>query len=301
MIAEPFICLNQSIKVAGTIEWFYPPIYEGAPHTGHNGCTMRDGDWMPYADFERERLNDLNNKRWPAGSYYAICLGSSGFVLGEHGSARLIGYDTGDFKRDSESSRLLKRAEFLKAVCEKEGVDWLPESKLCRCAGERDTRSKNGRCGNCGLPEQDRYYTKGDSVIRQDLNALYAATSDAKAKGIDVVTVLVEEPGGWSDKEQGNVSRVRSAEQGICRGNCHDMNCHGCKSREIDELRKRDCDTKKEIEHRINVMFEESDKEEREWREALLDFLNAHMLHMSKEEARAALEKCRDLRRRFLS
>jgi len=31
--------------------------------------------------------------------------------------------------KDSESNRLLKRAEFLKAVCDKEGVEWLPSPK----------------------------------------------------------------------------------------------------------------------------------------------------------------------------
>ncbi len=71
----------------------------------------------------------------------------------------VTGYTSDRYFADSETSRLLKRAEFLKAVCEKEGVGWLPTERgrwnpaLCSCGGKY--------CPDKTKPERD-YYTKAE-------------------------------------------------------------------------------------------------------------------------------------------
>lgn len=108
MIAEPYINTG-----TGEIHW--------VPED--RDC---DEDDIAYADFEREKLRGLGLK-----DQGQVCFGTrfDGYTLLGYTSLHLIAYSSDDYVKDSESNRLLKRAEFLKAVCEKEGVAWLPQQK----------------------------------------------------------------------------------------------------------------------------------------------------------------------------
>lgn len=117
--------------------------------------------WQPYADFEREKLKDLQNVKAAYCGFNGITLSCQdcywvllsradcrdkkcnfpwqtldGDRRGEkqhchyYGSTSLTKYTPVDYCADSEYSRLLKRAEFLKAVCEKEGVGWLAKNEF---------------------------------------------------------------------------------------------------------------------------------------------------------------------------
>lgn len=123
MIAEPYICIIG--PTAGEIWWWNSDgqcVYEGCIDKKVDEC------WMPYADFEREKLKELRGK--------LVDVNFSGdyqLRLDRRGST----FYTSEFETlyrgylaDSESNRLLKRAEFLKAVCEKEGVEWLPQDRV---------------------------------------------------------------------------------------------------------------------------------------------------------------------------
>jgi len=114
MIAEPYICIKGGR--AGDIQWTF------------NEHGIGPDEWQPYAAFEREKLKELDgvviHSDW-AGKLTFLSRGGTFYDSGE-----LIGYS--EYLNDSESNRLLKRAEFLKAVCEKEGVEWLPEA-TCNC------------------------------------------------------------------------------------------------------------------------------------------------------------------------
>ncbi len=113
MIAEPYICIKG--PKSGNIRWVN---YENDPGK----------DWQPYADFERVKLKELHTGMigfdWVSG--YSLHVDEFRYE-----SKQFIGYSSHDFAKDSESYRLLKRAEFLKAVCEKEGVEWLPDCHEC--------------------------------------------------------------------------------------------------------------------------------------------------------------------------
>jgi len=127
MTCEPFIN-----KGTGEIEWFqtkkgnwrcpgYPSLdyYLDGTQLGKDGSV-----WTPYADFEREKLKELGGK-----SFYVDA--SRGYFWHNgrdcHTSKDLIDYSGKDYHNDSESNRLLKRAEFLRAVCKKEGLQYLQE------------------------------------------------------------------------------------------------------------------------------------------------------------------------------
>jgi hypothetical protein len=145
MIAEPYICIKGFN--AGFIEWS-----KDGRMVNDNGDNLT-GQWIPYADFEREKLKELSRHDTREPQYsewklfsgphsdkgaFKICHTMSEFPCARTcaGSGELIGYTGEHFKADSESNRLLKRAEFLKAVCEKEGVEWLPTEKpeeCCEC------------------------------------------------------------------------------------------------------------------------------------------------------------------------
>lgn len=134
MIAEPYIQVK-----TGTISWkFAHPdglLYEMSPRYDSCDllCSLSEW-WTPYADFEREKLVQFSEKRSPSNdggnSNYVIWSIEVdewiGYRLWKYDSRSLIDYTGTSFGEDSESSRLLKRAEFLKAVCEKERVEWLP-------------------------------------------------------------------------------------------------------------------------------------------------------------------------------
>jgi len=124
--------------------------------------------WMPYAKFEREKLKELGNGRIympeeEGKSYKLVWDGDSRWVRerNKKGLGHLIEYSREDYDKDSESNRLRERARFLKAVCEKEGVEWLPHKKLPRneisylssCCGDKD-----GFCVSIGSDESTWHY-----------------------------------------------------------------------------------------------------------------------------------------------
>lgn len=118
MIAEPFIC-----KATGEITWI-PLCPSGEPHYKDD----LGGGWQPYADFEREKLKELGGKSIITG-FREGC-----FVLSVGGGRIRYFYDSQEerysleqYQADSESNRLLKRMEFLREVCKREGVVWPPE------------------------------------------------------------------------------------------------------------------------------------------------------------------------------
>lgn len=158
MICEPFICYQG--PQAGEIEWMRKICADLAPIPVGDAAGNR---WKPYADFEREKLKELE-----AECIFVAEHRLSGYITLDYTSYQRIGYSTKDYARDSESSRLLKRAEFLKAVCEKEGVEWLPkpqeeECHVCKGTGmyrhfdANTLRRDVGKspCLNCAEKTQD--------------------------------------------------------------------------------------------------------------------------------------------------
>src|SRR5947207_3174168 len=107
MIAEPYIHLK-----TGVIGWAE--------------CDEKQADWQFYADFEREKLAALCNGqalRLDGCWGYRLNVPKIGKVIypgqdheTRYDSRELIGYAYLEWLEDTESSRLLKRAEFLKAV-----------------------------------------------------------------------------------------------------------------------------------------------------------------------------------------
>ena len=81
--------------------------------------------WQSYASFERTKLILLHAEMEHVGVG-----GRDGFFLQTdetyYSSRDLTGFNGLDYADASESTRLLERAKFLKAVCEKEMIDFLP-------------------------------------------------------------------------------------------------------------------------------------------------------------------------------
>ncbi len=131
MIAEPYICTKSSR--AGEIQWFNSIDPRYVDPRGEYHC--EGVPWRVYADFEREKLKTLSkdNPKWIIGMGLDLVPENRGYILPLlhhwYDSKGIIGADGEDLYDASESTRLLKRAEFLKAVCEKEGVEWLPKQK----------------------------------------------------------------------------------------------------------------------------------------------------------------------------
>ncbi len=122
MIAEPYICIKG--PQAGTITWDH--IEGECPET-----------MQPYADFEREKMKAIaeGSQVWGPDfeayqdtGYKIFCKSGR-----DYNSHKLIRYGSCEYADSSESSRLLKRCEFLKAVFEKEGVEWLPKQECSKC------------------------------------------------------------------------------------------------------------------------------------------------------------------------
>ncbi len=127
MIAEPYICIKG--PRLGEIESYeqYPLIPNGLVYLSKDCSEMRMLDlseWKRYADFEREKLKGLDG-HFVIDKLGIRFLGVRSFLW----SNDLIRYCGVDYENDSESNRLLARARFLKAVCEKENVPWLPQSE----------------------------------------------------------------------------------------------------------------------------------------------------------------------------
>lgn len=140
MIAEPYINRHN-----GEITWA-----KGIEDLGY--------PWQQYACFEREKLRELG---WKHGIGINISCSDAFWMIQRDGKRRieymsdeLIGYGYADFQNDSESSRLLKRAEFLKAVCEKEGVEWLPKDPEFVVVGNEFDKP----CSICGFAGEDMHH-----------------------------------------------------------------------------------------------------------------------------------------------
>ena len=136
MIAEPYICIKGTCP--GEILWQEVQVLTSPTSPRELKITLSlPGEWQPYADFEREKLRALRcfpNNLVPSSSGYhlAVPCAFKGMKITKskhYGSNDLVGFHLTDYCDASESSRLLKRAEFLKAVCEKEGVEWLPKEE----------------------------------------------------------------------------------------------------------------------------------------------------------------------------
>lgn len=212
MIAEPYICVENG-PCLGNIYWFFltkeglisynPDVPEAT--------IERQGAWKPYADFEREKLRQIAINRTFI-SYPDI---DHGYHLLGYYADDLIGYTEKDFYYDSESSRLLKRAEFLKAVCEKEGVEWFPKKKCdcechhggtprempcCECANmPRDTKKKCAVCGEILTPTHSHGEKRKSDLFGDDIGAkekqemrVKCLEEDAK-KTVDAIFVKIGE------------------------------------------------------------------------------------------------------------
>ena len=130
MIAEPYICIKG--PKAGEIEWF------DKDNIGYDPTDrVLSEEWQRYAGFEREKLRELGYRHIVVkhGGYWCEDRYTDGMSIRHSPSSQdLIHYGLVDFFSDTESNRLLKRAEFLQEVCEKGGVEWLPKNKCpCRC------------------------------------------------------------------------------------------------------------------------------------------------------------------------
>ncbi len=126
MIAEPYIC-TRGTKNLGKIAW----VTEDRILAPDNGINFEG--WTLYADFEREKLEQIGCRgkkviRVEDSWGYHVTIKKNG-VERTYESDELIEYNTGKYWDDSESGRVLNRARFLKAVCEKEGVEWFPWSE----------------------------------------------------------------------------------------------------------------------------------------------------------------------------
>ena len=136
MIAEPYIDTT-----TGEIEW-----------EGLNNAVSVYNVWIRYADFEREKLRELGVR---SGGIWLTAQGGYGLsrckneMYREYLSHKLTGYS--DYLEGSESNRLLKRAEFLKAVCEKEDIPWLSTEEASRHPEREEVSSVEGqeKCKHC--------------------------------------------------------------------------------------------------------------------------------------------------------
>jgi len=117
MICEPYINTG-----TGEIQWID---IKGKEYVWADPET---GTWTSYVDFERAKLKELDYfmdtaccPQWRGA--FRVHKRVGGQIA--YSSGGRIGYMIHNYVAGSESSRLLKRSEFLKAVCEKEGVEWI--------------------------------------------------------------------------------------------------------------------------------------------------------------------------------
>lgn len=149
MIAEPYICIkgfkNGYDKFeAGEIHSFTEDVTQSDPNPEY---------WMPYAEFERRKLKQLGI------TYHKFYLS-------------LYWSKSPEF--DSESDRIIKRAEHLKEFCMYQKVEWLPtlapepSAENCpsgRVQATRPIPDGSGKFPNTGLPLGTYLCTDG-SVYR---------------------------------------------------------------------------------------------------------------------------------------
>lgn len=174
MLYEPYICVESGYNFkAGELHSFDPEKQDAV-----NNSPLRKGEarFVKYADFERGKLRELANLKLPDGGFfkprieYHDCFG---FVINhvEHGtyhkSCDLICYPTADYEHDTESDRLLKRAEFLKAVCERENVEWLPDVQKMHITSE-EPKSSPDRFHELTPEERQEGREKVEEAIKGD-------------------------------------------------------------------------------------------------------------------------------------
>lgn len=240
MIAEPYICITGAR--AGEIRWFGAVDSRYLDSAGEYHC--EGVRWRVYADFEREKLREI------FGGGVSLDIDPLGFHIAclrskpHYDSAVLTGYTAGDYQRDSESSRVLKRAEFLKAVCEKEGVEWLPkpvEPWKPSAAQEKLRRSDNERVEEMLRYHRDNCTDPNCSCHLISLNSKNATKSqDSKPE----------------EQECGLCNDGKDLPQGL--------KCRRCKR--VCIYKSDDC----KVEFYTKA-------EEKEFRRELLDFLQANM------------------------
>lgn len=227
MIAEPYICIKG--KQLGTIEWFAT-----VPEQLYDYSCV----WQPYADFEREKLRELN-----LGTLHTLPPGEkSGYGLGYDlhclRSRHMTGYGSNEYLKDSESSRLLKRAEFLKAVCEKEGVAWLPK----RDEEEATPKAKNnGPCVMCGKDVYGYSWWTKNPMKYKDALPIHDGKCFQKWDG----ETMLPSPNDTNPVK-------------------------------VPIEPERDYYTKDEMENEILPNYVDRD-EEQEWRKAILDHITSHV------------------------
>ena len=252
MVANPYINTG-----TGEIEWFVET--NGGQHKNilqsMNGSVHSKELWSEYADFEREKLKELGKKRTEKCWLYSSL--SDTYIVGWNTIGApvylanfLIDYSMEDYRSDSESNRLLKRVKFLKAVCEKEGVEWLPAGEKPRAntlrelIGGKKSIDKEGKEMKAINEENHRIY-----------NEIEDRESEAITKGLDDLYGVNEE------KEFPSTER-----------------CPHCKKCSRDYFTKEEIDEKiKELDDfdsemlRCLSIFREHEKskvqeEEKEWR-----------------------------------
>lgn len=122
----PFICIRG--KKAGKIEWFMNPhLRNGLSYDKFTGSIQNQNVWQEYASFERNKLRELKDK---ANVTLFIDNGDSpGVEVYRYTGHRDVPFEftVEEFDDASEEERLLKRYEFLKLICEAEGIGLSPE------------------------------------------------------------------------------------------------------------------------------------------------------------------------------
>lgn len=148
MTAEPYICKKG--PRAGEIEWFE----DKNPPEASVKLYMDNGEiWQRFCDFENDKLIELCG-------FLILKRGGHQITLLRNGkrmiyvSSQLIGYSYDQYLADTESNRVLTRYKFLKAVCEKEGIMFLPQenhtSDMKKCCIEGcENEGANGRGNHC--------------------------------------------------------------------------------------------------------------------------------------------------------
>ncbi|PQO47389.1 hypothetical protein [Blastopirellula marina] len=122
MIAEPWI--HTTGPYAGEITW------------SDDSEGVQNG--QPYADFEREKLKELNayiqnppSKGEQRNLGYVCYVDEIAYF-----STIVTGYDT--YESDSEATRLIERANFLRELCIAFGNQWLPDPVVAHFKVERE-------------------------------------------------------------------------------------------------------------------------------------------------------------------
>jgi len=272
MRAEPYIC--KTGPKAGEIQW-------------KQDWETWSENWQRYVDFEREKLRELDG--------FLVLLEFDGRYMFRsrfdmpvtcYDSQHLIGYS--EYLADTESNRLLKRAEFLKAVCEKVGVEWLPDpaiqiekakvsvgddegsledcgevsnikiepARSCGCEGDDEA------CSEC-TPKNGHIFFNGEVVPCkcQTVTVNYVHNDDGSMT-LDSIDLDPEEP--CDGKNCGNLEAGDDCDQVGCGCGCHNLGaagCPGCADNCPDKIRKYgsnlgspDCYSKQEIDSALEQL-----------------------------------------------